>query len=108
MVGAAPAADAATMRLALGGDGATPQIEGLSDLGPADADAVCAVLRQVGAEGAGASASDDDAKTDSAASDDDAADSKPKTGKVAWKWGSQLCYGKLLPKQETKTHCYAR
>ena len=111
VVNAAPAADADAMRVALGGDGASPQLEGLDGLGPAHADAVCAVMRQVGAAGRAEGASgvsDDDSKTDSAASDDDAGDAKPKTGKVAWKWGSQLCYGKLLPKQETKTHCYAR
>ena len=30
------------------------------------------------------------------------------TGKVAWKWAGQLCYGTLLPSSETKSHCYAR
>ena len=29
------------------------------------------------------------------------------TGKVAWKWGSHTCYGKLVKSRETKTHCYA-
>ena len=29
------------------------------------------------------------------------------TGKVAWKWGSHTCYGKLVKSRETKAHCYA-
>jgi hypothetical protein len=29
-------------------------------------------------------------------------------GKVCWKFAGHLCYGTLLPAQETKTHCYAR
>jgi len=29
-------------------------------------------------------------------------------GDVAWKWGNKTCYGTLLPKRETATHCYAR
>uniref|UniRef100_A0A7S4IT60 PARP-type domain-containing protein n=1 Tax=Odontella aurita TaxID=265563 RepID=A0A7S4IT60_9STRA len=30
------------------------------------------------------------------------------TGKVEWKFGGHTCYGTLLPKEETKTHCFAR
>ena len=30
------------------------------------------------------------------------------TGKVAWKWAGNLCYGTLIAKSETKTHAYAR
>ena len=29
-------------------------------------------------------------------------------GRVCWRFGGSLCYGMLLPKQETRTHCYAR
>eukprot|EP00555_Chaetoceros_dichaeta_P001067 CAMPEP_0198277928 /NCGR_PEP_ID=MMETSP1447-20131203/66109_1 /TAXON_ID=420782 /ORGANISM="Chaetoceros dichaeta, Strain CCMP1751" /LENGTH=496 /DNA_ID=CAMNT_0043972987 /DNA_START=49 /DNA_END=1541 /DNA_ORIENTATION=- len=29
-------------------------------------------------------------------------------GKVEWKFGGHLCYGTLLPSNETFTHCYAR
>ena len=29
-------------------------------------------------------------------------------GRVCWRFGGSLCYGMLLPKQETLTHCYAR
>jgi len=29
-------------------------------------------------------------------------------GKVAWRWGGCICYGKLLSSRETKSHCYAR
>lgn len=29
-------------------------------------------------------------------------------GKVAWRFGSYLCQGTLLPAQETETHCFAR
>merc|ERR1740130_2302055 len=30
------------------------------------------------------------------------------TGKVCWRFAGHLCYGALLPGQESKTHCYAR
>eukprot|EP00966_Prymnesium_polylepis_P257722 5953932-Prymnesium_polylepis.1 len=30
------------------------------------------------------------------------------TGRVVWRFAGSLCYGKLLPAQESKTHCYAR
>ena len=30
------------------------------------------------------------------------------SGKVCWRFAGHLCYGKLLPAQESKTHCYAR
>lgn len=30
------------------------------------------------------------------------------TGRVCWRFGGSLCFGTLLPKQESKTHCYAR
>lgn len=30
------------------------------------------------------------------------------TGRVCWKFAGNQCFGSLLPKQETKTHCYAR
>lgn len=30
------------------------------------------------------------------------------SGRVAWRWAGALCYGHLLPKSETATHCYAR
>eukprot|EP00948_MAST-09A_sp_MAST-9A-sp1_P002450 g2450.t1 len=30
------------------------------------------------------------------------------SGRVAWKFAGKLCYGELLPKKESKTHCYAR
>lgn len=33
---------------------------------------------------------------------------KAKSGKVKWKYGGHTCLGTLLPKRETKTHCYAR
>jgi len=29
-------------------------------------------------------------------------------GKVQWKFGGRSCYGTLIPRMETKTHCYAR
>ena len=29
-------------------------------------------------------------------------------GKVCWRFAGHLCYGSLLPAQESKTHCYAR
>lgn len=29
-------------------------------------------------------------------------------GKVCWRFAGHLCYGTLLPAQESKTHCYAR
>eukprot|EP00947_MAST-08B_sp_MAST-8B-sp1_P003181 g3181.t1 len=29
-------------------------------------------------------------------------------GRVCWKFGAHLCYGDLLPRQETKSHCFAR
>jgi hypothetical protein len=29
-------------------------------------------------------------------------------GKVGWKFGGRSCYGTLIPRMETKTHCYAR
>ena len=29
-------------------------------------------------------------------------------GKVEWKFGGRSCYGTLIPRMETKTHCYAR
>jgi hypothetical protein len=29
-------------------------------------------------------------------------------GKVCWRFAGHLCYGALLPAQESKTHCYAR
>lgn len=29
-------------------------------------------------------------------------------GKVKWKFGGHTCYGTLLPKKESKTHCFAR
>jgi len=29
-------------------------------------------------------------------------------GRVAWRFGGSICYGSLLPKQETSTHCFAR
>ena len=29
-------------------------------------------------------------------------------GRVVWKFGSYLCYGKLMPQRETATHCFAR
>ena len=33
---------------------------------------------------------------------------KKAKGKVCWRFAGHLCYGSLLPGQETKTHCYAR
>jgi hypothetical protein len=30
------------------------------------------------------------------------------SGKVCWKFGGSLCYGILMPKQETSEHCYAK
>ena len=29
-------------------------------------------------------------------------------GRVEWKFGGRSCYGTLIPRMETKTHCYAR
>ena len=29
-------------------------------------------------------------------------------GRVCWRFGGSLCYGALLPAQETNSHCYAR
>ena len=29
-------------------------------------------------------------------------------GRVEWKFGGRSCYGSLIPRMETKTHCYAR
>ena len=29
-------------------------------------------------------------------------------GKVCWRFAGHLCYGTLLPAQESKSHCYAR
>ena len=29
-------------------------------------------------------------------------------GRVCWRFAGHLCFGALLPAQETKTHCYAR
>lgn len=29
-------------------------------------------------------------------------------GKVEWKFGGRFCYGTLIPKMESKTHCFAR
>jgi hypothetical protein len=29
-------------------------------------------------------------------------------GKVEWKFGGRSCYGTLIPRMESKTHCYAR
>ena len=29
-------------------------------------------------------------------------------GKVCWTFAGHLCYGALLPNQESATHCYAR
>lgn len=29
-------------------------------------------------------------------------------GKVEWKFGGRKCFGTLIPRMETKTHCYAR
>jgi hypothetical protein len=29
-------------------------------------------------------------------------------GRVAWRFGGSICFGSLLPQQETGTHCYAR
>jgi len=29
-------------------------------------------------------------------------------GQVAWKFGGNICYGILIPKSETETHCYAK
>jgi hypothetical protein len=29
-------------------------------------------------------------------------------GRVEWKFGGRTCYGTLIPRMETKTHCYAR
>lgn len=30
------------------------------------------------------------------------------TGQVAWKFAGHVCYGILIPKSETATHCYAK
>ena len=29
-------------------------------------------------------------------------------GRVGWRFGGSVCFGSLLPAQETKSHCYAR
>ena len=30
------------------------------------------------------------------------------TGRVAWRWAGMLCYGTLIARSETASHCYAR
>ena len=29
-------------------------------------------------------------------------------GRVGWRFGGSVCFGSLLPAQETKSHCFAR
>merc|ERR1711865_937912 len=118
-----PEAEAFMMAATLGASTAqdetpsVPAVEGFSALSVVDAGTVRLVLQQIAAAAtAGSSGSssssdnNDDADESSPAAPTAPVDTKGKTltGRVAWKFGGHVCFGELLPRQETASHCFAR
>ena len=126
-----PEAEAFMMAATLGASTAqdetpsVPAVEGFSALSVVDAGTVRLALQQIaaaataGSSGSSGSSSssdnNDDANESSPAAPTAAVDTKgidikgkTLTGRVAWKFGGHLCFGELLPRQETASHCFAR
>jgi hypothetical protein len=121
LVHVAPPAASAAVCAALGtaeGAGAVggvPKLEGFAQLAPAHQAAVSTALRAAATEGGGvdppnSSSSSSgamhglDSKTTGDAAAPASPDTQRKQGRVAWRFGGHLCYGELLPRQETATH----
>ena len=98
--------------LGTGQDNADPSIEGFDSLPLRDMDTVRAALRQVTVAATAATAATAGGDTGSASRGDSALAPDQAggnlTGRVAWKFGGHVCYGELLPRQETAAHCFAR